>query len=96
MHNQNYIQRAINLIEEETKMRGTDYEGLLEVYALLVFIVGEQCTNEHIHDAWSVWQNRTMQDHRSLVPFNELSKEVQDLDEPYRQAVIKAAVLLNE
>jgi len=77
-------------------MRGTDYEGLLEVYALLVFIVGEQCTNEHIHDAWSVWQNRTMQDHRSLVPFNELSKEVQDLDEPYRQAVIKAAVLLNE
>ena len=87
----NYIQKAIELIEEETKMRGTDYEGLLEVYALLVFIVGEDCTNEHIHDAWSVWQNRTMPDHRSLVPFSELTKEVQDLDEPYRQAVIKAA-----
>lgn len=76
-------------------MRGTDYEGLLEVYALLVFIVGENCTNENIHDAWSVWQNRTEPTHRSLIPFNELTKEVQDLDEPYCQAVIKVVGMLH-
>lgn len=86
---ENYIQNIQNLLEEELKMKGTLYEGLLETYGLLVCIVGENCTNEHIHDAWSIWQNKTQPEHRSLKPFNELTKEVQDLDEPYRQAVIK-------
>jgi len=87
----NYIQEVYDLLEEELKMRGTGYEGLLETYGLLVLIVGEKCTNEHIHDAWSIWQNKTMPDHRSLIPFDELTKEVQDLDIPYRDAVIKVA-----
>lgn len=72
-------------------MKGTEYEGLLETYALLVFVVGENCTNEHIHDAWSIWQNKTQPEHRSLIPFAELTKEVQDLDSEYRDAVIKVS-----
>ena len=52
----NYVQKIENLLEKELEMAGTTYEGLLEVYALLVLTVGEDCTNEHIHDAWSVWQ----------------------------------------
>lgn len=88
----NYIQTIKDALETELKMKGTDYEGLLDVYALLVFTVGEDCTNEHVHDAWSIWQDETQPDHRSLIPFNELTKEVQDLDEPYRQAIIKVAV----
>lgn len=87
----NYIEKTKNSLDEILKMNGTPYEGLLEVYALLALTVGESCTNEHIHDAWSVWQNKTQPDHRSLKPFSELTKEVQDLDEPYRQAVITVA-----
>lgn len=92
----NYIQKIQNLLEEELKMKGTPYEGLLETYSLLVLIVGKNCTNEDIHDAWSIWQNKTEPKHRSLIPFNELTKNVQDLDEPYRQAVIKVAKLIRK
>lgn len=87
----NYINKIKNLLEKELKMEGTSYEDLLDVYALLVLVVGTKCTNENIHDAWSIWQNKTEPNHRSLIPFNELTREVQDLDEPYRQAVIKVA-----
>ena len=87
----NYIQQIYDELDKILKMRGTPYEGLLETYGLLVMTVGVNCTNQHIHDAWSIWQNKTQPDHRSLKPFNELTKEVQDLDEPYRQAVIKVA-----
>ena len=90
----NYIQKIKDLLEEELKMKGTDYEGLLDYYGLLVFTVGVNCTQEHIHDAWSLWQNETHPEHRSLIPFEELTKEVQELDEPYRLAVVKVANLI--
>ncbi len=83
----NYINKIRLALDKELNMSDSEYEDLLDVYALLVLIVGENCTNEHIHDAWSVWQNNTDPEHRSLIPFNQLTKEVQDLDEPYRQAV---------
>jgi len=88
----NYIEKIKNLLAVELKMKSIAYEGLLDVYALLVLTVGEDCTNEHIHDAWSIWQSKTQPKHRSLKPFNELTKDVQDLDEPYRQAVIKVSI----
>lgn len=87
----NYVQKVRDLLEEELKMKGTDYEDLLDFYGLLVMTVGKDCTQEHIHDAWSFWQNRTMPEHKSLKPFNELTKEVQDLDEKYRLAVVKVS-----
>jgi hypothetical protein len=92
----NYIQLIQDLLEDELKIKGTEYEGLLETYGLLVLTVGENCTNEHIHDAWSIWQNKTVPEHRSLLWFNELTKEVQDLDEPYRKAVVKVAKEVNQ
>ncbi len=87
----NYVENVRHLLDGELQMSGTPYEGLLDLYGLLVITVGTNCTNEHIHDAWSFWQNRTQHDHRSLKPFIELTKEVQDLDEKYRQAVMKVA-----
>jgi len=92
----NYIQEVQELLEKELKMRGTPYEGLLETYGLLVLTVGEDCTNEHIHNAWSTCQNKTDPEHRSLTWFDYLTKEVQDLDEPYRQAVVKVAKMIHE
>lgn len=91
----NYIEEVKKLLEDVLKMKGTDYEGLLDYYGLLVLIVGEKCTQEHIHDAWSIWQNNIDSKHRSLTRFINLTKEVQDLDKPYRKAVIKVAKNLN-
>ena len=93
--NPNYVQHVYDLLDAELNMRGSDFEDLLETYGLLVLTVGEHCTNEHIHDAWSVWQNKTMPGHRSIKWFNELTKEVQDLDEPYRIAVVKVSKMIN-
>lgn len=87
----NYIQTVEDKLEERLKMRGTPYESLLQVYGLLVFVVGERCTKRNIHDAWSVWQNLTQPDHRSLIPFDDLTREVQRLDEEYRLAVVAVA-----
>lgn len=87
----NYVEMVKGKLEEELKMKGTPYEGLLDVYGLLVLTVGRNCTDANIHDAWSVWQNKIDPKHRSLKWFNQLSDEVQDLDAPYRKAVVKVA-----
>ena len=44
-----------------------------------------EITEEMVHDAWSIaTYNRNDTDfHRSMIPFNLLSKKVQDLDKPY-------------
>jgi hypothetical protein len=42
-----------------------------------------------VHDAWSVWRNKTDPDHRSLIPFDDLTPEVQQLDSKYREAIIE-------
>ena len=44
-----------------------------------------EITEEMVHNAWSIaTYNRNDTDfHRSMIPFNLLSKEIQDLDKPY-------------
>jgi len=91
----NYIQKTIDILDKKLQMP-KGYEALLGYYALLVHIVGDTCTKKHIHDAWSVWQNTIDPTHRSLIPFDELTKEVQDLDEEYCVAVIETYEELNK
>jgi len=91
----NYIEKIKKELDKELKMN-KPYQGLLDVYALLVLVKGENCNNEDVHDAWSVWQNLKDKEHRSLIPFDELTREVQDLDTKYKDAIIKVAVLLNK
>jgi hypothetical protein len=71
-----------------------EYLPLLDLYTLLVFTKGEGCTLEDIHDAWSIWCNVEDPKHRSLKPFDELTLEVQLLDEKYCDAVRKVAAKL--
>jgi hypothetical protein len=80
------------LLDNELKLTNTPYEGLLDNYALLILTVGITCTQKHVHDAWSIWQNNINASHRSLIPFESLSKEVQELDEPFRLAIVKVAM----
>lgn len=71
---------------------GTDPEpgedmSLYRIYALLVLTVGRGVDCENVHDAWSVWTAGTNPNHKSLIPFDELSPEVRALDEKYRDAI---------
>lgn len=64
-------------------------------YAVLCLVIGEDVTNEDVHHAWSA--NEVVHGnakHKSLIPFNELTEEVQALDEPYRDAIAKRAYLM--
>ena len=90
----NYIDKIRTALEQKLNM-GCAYSSLLDVYALLVLVRGKDCTNEDIHDAWAVWQNNIEKDHRSLIPFDELTKDIQSLDEKYRDAVIKVSTDFN-
>jgi hypothetical protein len=64
-------------------------DDLLDLYALLVLVLGEDTGLPDVHDAWSVWRNKTDPDHRSLIPFDDLIPEVQQLDSKYLEAIIK-------
>jgi hypothetical protein len=66
-------------------------EELLELYVLLVFVKGKDCTLEDVHDAWSIWRNQTNPTHKSLIPFDELTDEVKALDRPYMLGIRQVA-----
>lgn len=80
----------IETIQEELKEALVDIEldkGLLDLYTLLVLTKGEDTTLEDVHDAWAIWRQTSKPDHESLVPFRQLSQEVQELDRPFVEAI---------
>jgi hypothetical protein len=84
----NYVQEFKALLREE--LPGCD-NVLLDLYTLLGLTLGTDVTEKDVHDAWSIWKNPVDAQHRSLVPFNKLSREVQDLDTKYVNAIYKVA-----
>lgn len=83
----NYIQIVKDDLEKETNCHGA----LLDLYVLLAFTLGEKVELIDVHDAWAIWKNNKMPDHRSLIPFDEISVEVQELDREYCDAIIRVA-----
>ena len=75
-------------------LKDPNYARLLRSYALLAIVKGIFTSSKDVHDAWSAWRVDTDPDHRSLVPFNKLTKEVQDLDNKYRDAIRDASHVL--
>lgn len=65
------------------------------MYAMLALAKGQDTTPEDVHNAWAAWRTGTMPEHRSLVPFGDLSDEVRRLDEPYATAIHRAATRVN-
>lgn len=68
---------------------------LARYYAMIVLIKGENITLKDVHDAWAMNQNYSPvgygHEHKSIVPFEELSKETQDKDEIFVQ-ILKEVV----
>ena len=90
-----YIDKVVDAVSKETGLKSSY---LTRVHALLVLTKGEDITLKDVHDAWAMDMNFRKQtnycyghEHRSIVPFNELSKEVQDKDQEYVDALKRVA-----
>lgn len=88
----NYVQSALSALYRHPNMRDVEPE-LLRSYALLLLILGGNTEPRDVHDAWAVWRNSINPDHTSLVPYDDLSEDVQALDLPYLAAIREAAEL---
>lgn len=85
----NYAERAMTILAEELPSRLDD--GLLALYALLVLTKGQDTTLKDVHNAWSLWRTRSIPNHPSLIPFEKLPEQVQELDRPYMEAIHRTA-----
>lgn len=92
----NYIdqiaQRIAEAAGDPSAMATEEWAPLFRAYAVLCRINGSLTTSEDVHDAWSAWCAPINPTHRSLIPFDELSPEVQALDDRYRDAIHAVAL----
>jgi hypothetical protein len=89
-----YIERLIaEILTEFPKLEGKPE--LVDLYAAIVLAKGIDLTNEDVHDAWAIWQNRIRPDHRSIIEYDKLTPEVQDLDTKYTRGLVHAALRAN-
>lgn len=87
----NYVEHAK---EKLVGALGEEYaveKDLLDLYTLLVLVKGKDCTLEDVHEAWSVWTNKSRPQHNSLIPFAYLSEDIKEYDRPYATAIIIAS-----
>lgn len=94
MTDNNYIRTiAIRIRREfsadELPKEGLDY--LFDIYALLALSKGTAVTIEDVHNAWSTWATAYDPSNKSLAPFDKLTDEVKQLDEPFRAVISKVA-----
>lgn len=68
---------------------------LYRYYAVLLLAKGQEVTTEDVHNAWSAWASEHAPDHRSLLPFKELSLRSQRDDLPYARAIHEVDARLN-
>lgn len=86
----NYVQSAVDRLAE--RLDDCDPE-LLDLYALLALTTGSGTTLEDVHEAWAIWRNRTNPNHKSLIPFDQLTPEIQEYDRKYMEAIHEVAAL---
>jgi len=85
---QNYIERIATKLSEVLESQGEQDRDLLRIYALLILMKPDDDYHlEDIHNAWAVWRSGSNPLHKSLVPFDDLTPEVQALDQPFLDAV---------
>lgn len=96
-HKVTYVERVSQLVFEVFEEELPDM--FIPFYAQLVLtaVVGRfELTNEMVHDAWAmatVFETDCAY-HKSLLPFNKLTKEVQDLDTSYTKTLNEVVAYL--
>ena len=96
-----YIDKVYKMVQKETGLKSKE---TIKMYTLLALVKGENTTLSDIHDGWSMVMNYKESnppycyghEHKSIVPFDQLSKETQDRDIKYMEAIHKVARELKE
>lgn len=83
----NYVETIRKGIAEQMPDADTK---LIDLYALLGVVFGSAVNEEDVHNAWSVWQNEKDGTHRSLIPFDDLSADIQALYTKYVEIIRNA------
>lgn len=91
-----YIDEVIERVKQETGIKSKE---TLKMYALLVLVKGTDITLSDVHDGWSMVMNFKEanppycygHEHKSIVPFDQLSADTQERDRKYVEALIKIA-----
>lgn len=65
-----------------------------DLYLLLTLVKGSHVTLKDVHDAWAIAEHHTNPTHPSIVPFHQLTPDVQALDQPYADAITAARMEL--
>jgi len=63
---------------------------LFLMYAVLGRAKGADVAREDVHDAWVAWMTARGERHESMVPFDDLSPEIQAEDGPFLLAIRRA------
>ena len=85
---ENYIKNVKDVLRETFEENDLQVdESLLDLYTLLLLTKGLKTTEKDVHEAWVIYTNQVNPRHKSLIPFEDLTKQVQDLDTPYSEAI---------
>jgi hypothetical protein len=91
----NYVEALASRIEREIPEAalpaGENTRQLFLAYALLALAKGADVTPKDVHDAWSTWMTGLGEDHESIVPYAELPRDTQHLDDPFVKAIQRVA-----
>lgn len=91
----NYIDRIAEQIADACdglwSQMPDDGRLLYRIYAVLVLSKGTETTRRDVHDAWSAFTAWERPGHRSLVPFDQLTPAVRELDQQFVDAIHAAA-----
>ena len=86
----NYIDElatAIRAHVDPAILPRSDVDRLFRIYAALALAKGADVTAEDIHDAWAAWECDRKPNSPSIVPFKQLTPEIQQSDEPFVEAI---------
>ncbi|WP_456114847.1 DUF7701 domain-containing protein [Rubrobacter aplysinae] len=90
----NYIDQIAEQIKQalpKDLYPNEDSELLFRLYAVLALTLGQKVEAKDVHDAWSAWMSQSNPAHESIVPFANLSANVQAQDEPFVDAIRKVS-----
>jgi hypothetical protein len=98
MHDKNYIRDIAERIKSKvdpSELPDKGLDELFDTYAVLALSKGGSVTNEDVHDAWSAWASKYDPTNSSLVPFDQLPKNIQSEDSRFTVAIREVAKSLN-
>ncbi|WP_327662241.1 MULTISPECIES: DUF7701 domain-containing protein [unclassified Streptomyces] len=81
----NYLEAVANRIRTQippASLPQVNGENLCNLYASLVFIKGVDATASDVHDIWATWQVEQDAYHPDLIPYDQLTFDVQQRYSP--------------